>query len=94
MCSSDLSAPWKKDAEMPKTIEDKVVFDADMIQQRSPFGITKQLDDFKDFGFVERVKKARDQLRKAHEIVITKSGNQMVNKRMDYIEQFFSEVLK
>lgn len=88
------AGPWKEGAEMPETAEDKVVFDADMVQQRSAFGIAKQLDDFKDLEFIERVKTARDQLRKAHDIVITNSGKEMVEKRMDYVEHFFKEVLK
>jgi len=88
------SGPWNKDAEMPQTIEDKVVFDADMIQQRGAFGIVKNLDEFKDLGFLERVKKARDQLRKAHDLVMTNSGKEMVGKRMKYVEEFFDEVLK
>jgi uncharacterized protein len=88
------AGPWKEDAEMPQTIEDKVVFDADMIQQRSPFGIVKQLDDFKNWDFVDRIKKSRDQLRKAHDLIITKSGKEMVEDKMEYIEKFFEEVLK
>jgi len=88
------AGPWKKDAEMPQTTEDKVVFDADMIQQRSPFGIVKQLDDFKNLNFIERVEKARDQLRKAHDLIITESGKEMVKDKMEYVEKFFEEVLK
>jgi len=88
------AAPWKKDAEMPQTTEDKIVFDADVIQQRSAFGIAKQLDDFKDLKFIERIKRARDQLKKAHDLVITKSGKEMVEKRMKYVEDFFNDVLR
>lgn len=88
------SGPWKENAEMPKTIEDKVVFDADMIQQRSAFGIAKQFELLKDLTFVEKVKTARAQLRKAHDLVITKSGREMVEKRRKYVEDFFDGVLK
>lgn len=89
------AAPWKENAEMPQTIEDKVVFDADMIQQRGPFGIAKQLDDFKDVkSFIERIKKAREQLRKAHDKVITKSGKEMLKDKIGYVENFFEEVLE
>lgn len=88
------AAPWKENAEMPQTIEDKIVFDADMMQQRSAFGIAKQLDDFKDLNFIERIKKAREQLRKAHNLVMTKSGKEMAEKRMKYVEEFFNGALK
>lgn len=88
------SGPWKENAEMPQTIEDKIVFDADMVQQRSAFGIAKQFDEFKDLKFIERVKKARDKLRRAHDLVMTTSGEEMVEKRMKYVEEFFDGVLK
>lgn len=87
------SGPWNNE-NLPETIEDKVVFDADMIQQRSPFGVAKQFDDFKDLPFIERVKKSRDTLNRAMEIVITKSGKEMAEKKMKYIDNFFKEVLR
>jgi uncharacterized protein len=89
------AGPWRGHPEMLETIEDKVVFDADMIQQRGPFGIAKQFDDFKDVeGFVERVEKVRDQLRKAADLVTTRSGKEMLKERLEYVEGFFEEVLK
>ena len=87
------AGPWSGN-EMPENIEDKVVFDADMIQQRGPFGITKQLEEFKDLSFVKRVEKARYQLRKALSLVTTKSGKEMLKGKIPYFEDFFKEVLK
>lgn len=79
---------------MPENTEDKVVFDADTIQQRGPFGIVKQLGEFKDLSFIARAEKSRDQLRRALSLVMTKSGKEMLEGRIPYFEKFFEEVLK
>lgn len=87
----------KKDfLPMPKTIEAKVVFDADMIQQLSPYGITKSLfinyttykKPFKE-GFLAT---KNTLMNDAPKQLFTKTAKQLAKQRLKYLRTFFSEL--
>jgi len=79
--------PW------PKTKEAKVLFDADMVQQISPYGIAKGLyvsyvtykKDFKK-GFLS-VKKTL--MEDAYKNIFTKTGKRLAKQRIKYLKNFF-----
>jgi HD superfamily phosphodiesterase len=82
--------PW------PKTKEAKILFDADMIQQISPFGIAKGLfisystykKGFKK-GFLS-VKKTL--MEDAYKNIFTKTGKKLAKERIKYIKDFFNKL--
>lgn len=83
----------KKFLPWPKTKEAKVLFDADMIQQISPFGIIKGAfisyttykRDFKK-GFLD-VKNTL--MKDAYENIFTKTGKKLAKERIKYLKDFF-----
>jgi len=87
------SAPWGGDKK-PETIEDEVVFDADMIQQLGPFGIAKHFEDYKELPFIEMTEKIKTTLQRAASLVITESGKEISKEKVKYVEEFIDEVLK
>ena len=78
---------------MPKTIEAKVLFDADMIQQLSPYGIAKSLfinytvykRSFKE-GFLATKNTLMNDAAKA---LFTKTAKQLAKQRLKYLKGFF-----
>lgn len=80
----------------PKTIEAKVLFDADMIQQLSPYGITKGLfisyttynKSFKE-GFLS-VKNTL--MKDAARTLFTKTAKRLAKERLKYLNEFFKKL--
>jgi len=95
-CIETHSSPWAKNAPMPSTIEAKIVFDADMIQQLGAFGIIKHILKYKDKNFSELIEAAeKDLINIAFKLLITKSGKKLGKEKIDYVKKFFeSAILK
>lgn len=82
--------PW------PKTKEAKVLFDADMVQQLSPFGIMKgSFIGYKVYNkdFKENILDTKNTLMKdAYEHIFTKTGKKLAKERIKYLKDFFYKV--
>jgi HD superfamily phosphodiesterase len=80
----------------PKTMEAKVLFDADMIQQISPYGITKGLfiqyitykKPFKE-GFLS-IKNTL--MNDAAKTLFTKTAKKLSKERLKYLKEFFKKL--
>lgn len=94
-CVESHSTPWnpEKYKIMPKTMEAKVVFDADMIQQLSPFGIIKHILEFKDENYQEMIKKSMDTLERAYSLLLTRNGKIMGEEKIKKVREFFKKAL-
>ncbi len=82
--------PW------PKTKEAKILFDADMIQQISPFGITKGLF-IKYSVYKKHFKKGLLEVKKtltedAYKNIFTKTGKKLAKERIKYLKDFFNKL--
>lgn len=99
-CVRTHGVPWenlKKRAanfKMPKTPEEKVLFDADMIQQLSPFGIAKHLIKYSKYPFRECVARAKKELLTAYSLLLTKSGREMAKPGLKLVKHFFDNLGK
>ena len=82
----------KKFLPVPKTIEDKVLFDADMIQQYTFFGIAKPfLSIFNQYDFEEGLKKIiYNVFRKTAKKLQTVSGRILAQKKMKQFEKYIN----
>lgn len=90
-CVEAHSTPWSKVGPMPKIIEAKIVYDADMVQQISPFGIIKHIHEFNDKKFSEMLETAADTLiNKVPLGIFTKTAKKMIEERMPYVKDFFA----
>jgi uncharacterized protein len=90
-CVEAHSTPWSGIGPEPATIEAKVVYDADMTQQVSPFGIIKCLHEFGDNDFNELIKVAEDTLvNKIPTGIFTDTAKNMIKERMPYVKDFFA----
>ncbi len=86
----------KKFLPWPKTKEAKILFDADMVQQISPFGIVKGMfisytiykRDFRK-GFLD-VKTTL--MKDAYDHIFTKTGKKLAKERIKYLKDFFYKV--
>jgi len=95
-CISVHSLPWENQTLLLTTPEAKVLFDADMVQQLSKFGIIKHcfifeqelINDFKS-GLI----KVRDALFKAYNLIITKSGQKLAEPGYKFVKDFFKDIL-
>lgn len=90
------SAPWESQAHLVNTPEAKVLFDADMIQQLSEFGIIKHAinygtDIYKNYK--EGLVKSRDSLFKAYNLIITENGRKMAEKGYKFVKDFYKNLL-
>lgn len=88
-CVETHSWAWVPGDPKPETIEEKLVFDADMIQQLGDMGIVKHILKYRNEKFIELLAKAKADLKKAAEIVITDAGKFLVKKRINKVLQFF-----
>lgn len=93
-CIKTHSAPWAKNAPMPNTIEAKVLFDADMIQQLSAFGIAKHILKYKDKNFNDLIESSKKDLVGAYELLMTESGKKLGKERINYVKTFFKNCIK
>lgn len=90
------SLPWQNQSNLVKTIEAKVVFDADMIQQLSEFGIIKQVilrQNIFNKDFRQGIISSRDNLFRAYNMIFTKNGRKMAEKGYKFIKEFYSNLL-
>lgn len=93
-CIESHSTPWSKNGPTPASIEAKIVFDADMIQQLSPFGIVKHILKYKDKKYSDLVFSARHDLFGCYHTLITKTGKRMAKQRIKYVKNFFNSIEK
>ena len=89
-CIKSHSSPWAKNGPMPKSIEAKIVFDADMVQQLSPLGIVKHILKYKNRNFQNLIILAKKDLLNINNIILTTNGKKMAAKRIKYIKNFFN----
>ena len=75
----------------PKTKEAKIVFDADMIQQLGCMGIVKHILKHREEEFYSLIDKAKADLEKAAQSVLTSSGKKLVSERLDEVLNFFDK---
>ena len=95
-CVSVHTLPWENQAELLTTPEAKVLFDADMIQQLSKFGLIKYSLIFSEElqgDFKEGLIKVRDTLFKCYNLILTKSGQQLAEPGYKFVKDFFKEIL-
>lgn len=92
-CITSHSSPWAKNGPMPKTIEAKVLFDADMLQQLSSFGIIKHILKYKNKPYKEIIKKSKHDLIKfAFKLLMTKNGKKIGREKIKYVKNFFKSL--
>ncbi|HLD27358.1 MAG TPA: HD domain-containing protein [Patescibacteria group bacterium] len=94
-CVSVHTLPWENQAELLTTPEAKVLFDADMIQQLSKFGLIKYSLIFSEElqgDFKEGLIKVRDTLFKCYNLILTKSGQQLAEPGYKFVKDFFKEL--
>lgn len=92
-CVAAHSTPWLHSGPKPKTIEAKIVYDADMVQQVSPFGIVKHIHEFDDGNFDKTVKSSFTSIVKKIPVgIFTPTAKKMIKIRMPYIKDFFLRV--
>lgn len=90
-CVASHSTPWSKKGPEPETKEARIVYDADMVQQVSPFGIIKHLHEFGGKPFGELVETTSDTLiNKVPVGIFTDTGKKMIKERLPYVEDFFA----
>jgi uncharacterized protein len=89
-CVAAHSTPWSKTGPEPATIEAKIVYDADMVQQISPFGLIKHIHEFK-MDFEEMLKELEDTMvRKIPLGVFTDEAKKRIEERMPYVKDFIA----
>jgi HD superfamily phosphodiesterase len=87
------SSPWRKGQPKLSTIEAKVMFDADMLQQLSAFGIAKHIIKYHDKKFYELVKAVLGDLDKACFLLTTKTGKELGRKKIKKVKKFLDNSL-
>ncbi len=92
-CIRSHSSPLIGAGEMPQTIEAKIIFDADMLQQMGPFGIAKHLEKYKHKDFEKRLLSVLNDLKVAYNSLITDIGIQIGKEKMRYVEGFVYKAL-
>jgi len=88
--------PWKNQSNLVSTIEAKVVFDADMIQHLSEFGIIKQVLAYQEIikkNFHEGMIGSRDQLFKEYNLLLTDNGRKLAEAGYKFVKDFYKELL-
>lgn len=89
-CIAAHSSPWAKNGPMPKSIEAKVLFDSDMLQQLSPFGIVKHILKYKDKAYQGIIKNSKhDLIEFAFKLLMTKNGKKIGREKVRYVREFF-----
>lgn len=88
--------PWKNQTNLVNTLEAKVLFDADMIQQLSEFGIIKHTIIFQESinrDFQKGLVECRATLFQAYNLIITDNGRKMAEKGYKFVKNFFKDLL-
>ncbi len=83
--------PVPKIAKNPE--EEKILFDADMLQQLGPFGIAKHVLKYKDKKFNELTKLGKADLVGVSNLLMTESGKKLGKGKIDYVKDFFESAL-
>jgi len=88
--------PWIGKANQIRTIEAKVVCDADVIQRLSPYGVIKHSikyqEDF-DKDFNSGIKKSWEKLMKCYNVILTKNGQKLAEPGYKLIKEFYKDLL-
>ncbi|MDP2586226.1 MAG: HD domain-containing protein [Candidatus Komeilibacteria bacterium] len=95
-CVSVHMLPWENKSHLITTPEAKVLFDANIIQQLSEFGVIKHTihygadiyENYKD-GLI----KTRDSLFKCYNLIITANGRKLAEPGYKFIREFFKNLL-
>jgi putative nucleotidyltransferase with HDIG domain len=88
--------PWQNQSNLVNTPEAKVVFDANIIQQLSEFGVIKQAlihRDIFDKDFKQGLIVSRDNLFRAYNLIFTKNGRKMAEKGYKLVKEFYNNLL-
>ncbi len=95
-CVSVHMLPWQDKSNLITTPEAKVLFDADMIQQLSEFGIIKHAinygaDIYQNYqaGLI----KTRDTLFKCYNLIITANGRKLAEPGYKFVKEFFKKLI-
>ena len=94
-CVSVHMLPWENKANLISTPEAKVLFDADMIQQLSEFGIIKHAINYgADIyeNYKEGLVKTRDTLFKAYNLILTNNGRKLAEPGYKFVKEFFKNL--
>jgi uncharacterized protein len=86
----------------PKTLEEKVVCDADLLEKYGMIGVLQGLRTFVEFGETARpefkslfnIAKMFSELKGMRFDLYTKAGKKLARKRGYYLQEFFSKALK
>jgi len=74
----------------PKSIEAKILFDADMLQQLCSFGIVKHILKYKDKPYKKFIKNSKhDLIEFAFGLLITKNRKRIGQEKVKYMKEFF-----
>jgi len=95
-CIKVHSSPWHNESSLLSTPEAKVLFDADMIQQLSKFGIIKHILYFQEIfqnDFKEGLIKSRDTLFQAYNLIITENGRKLAEPGYKFVKDFFKDLI-
>lgn len=90
------SHPWHEQSHLVTTSEAKVLFDADMIQQLSEFGIIKHSINYgADIyqNYQQGLIKTRDTLFKCYNLILTANGRKLAEPGYKFIKEFFKKFL-
>lgn len=90
------SHPWREQSNLVTTPEAKVLFDADMIQQLSEFGIIKHsinygADIYKNYQ--EGLIKTRDTLFRCYNLILTENGRKLAEPGYKFVKEFYKKLL-
>ncbi len=87
-------ASWSGRGPKAKTIEAKIVSDADMLQQLGPFGLVKHMEKHNSKLFNERIIETEKDLIKAFNVLLTPSARKLGSKRIKYVRNFINKALQ
>ena len=87
---------WIGKAGLMKTIESKVLADADAIQKLSPWGIIKYSikyrEDF-DRDYQAGTKRLWEKLMKCYNLILTDNGRKLAEPGYKFVKEFFKDLL-
>ena len=87
------SYPFKNKRHLVKTIEEKVMFDTDMVQQLSPFGIAKHIILCQELP-VKKMSEACLKFLDVYKLLFTKTAKKMAKDGDKYVKDFFNNLKK
>ncbi len=93
-CVEAHASPWLKNQPELLTIEAKIMFDADMLQQLGALGIVKHIIKYHNKKFYELISAVAGDLDKAYGLLITKTGKELGKKKIKSVRKFLNNSLK